>query len=322
MSANNKIYIMSSGSVLISDAVQKLNDKNVILINPYGKNVFTRLIRKLIVRISPRLCFKYLEIKALKNKGFNDLSSEKIIFFDSPYWFSLLPYYNKNITQASVNIWFWNPLKRASDAVLLNELPYKVFTFDLGDSVNQKWGYHPQFYWKNSNDNIINPKIERDLFYIGREKKGESNSRQVMLENIMKQLEADFCTSLIIIISNSKISLPSTSLNKLVQLDDNMSYSNVVDNILTSKAILEINAPGQVGLTLRALEALFYNKKLITNNVMIKEYDFYKEENIYIVGHEERSICDFIKIHPVNIAADVKNKYTFKHWVEFMGKQK
>jgi hypothetical protein len=55
---------------------------------------------------------------------------------------------------------------------------------------------------------------------------------------------------------------------------------------------------------------------------MIKEYDFYKEENIYIVGHEERSICDFIKIHPVNIAADVKNKYTFKHWVEFMGKQK
>ena len=52
----------------------------------------------------------------------------------------------------------------------------------------------------------------------------------------------------------------------------------------------EIVQPGQGGLTIRTLEALFYNKKLITNNESITEYDFYNADNIFIYKEQDCNI--------------------------------
>lgn len=38
--------------------------------------------------------------------------------------------------------------------------------------------------------------------------------------------------------------------------------------------ILKLNISGQSGLTLRTMEALFYHKKIITNNENVKNFHF------------------------------------------------
>ena len=50
---------------------------------------------------------------------------------------------------------------------------------------------------------------------------------------------------------------------------------------------------GQSGVTLRSIEAILFNKKLITTNKSIKKYDFYNPNQIFILENENYS--DIIK---------------------------
>lgn len=54
-----------------------------------------------------------------------------------------------------------------------------------------------------------------------------------------------------------------------------LSYKEILQRSLNAKCILEINQQKAIGYTARFLEAVIYNKKLITNNQSIKESKFY-----------------------------------------------
>lgn len=66
-----------------------------------------------------------------------------------------------------------------------------------------------------------------------------------------------------------------------------LSYQENLQHIARSKAVLEILRDGQSGQTLRALECLFYHKKLITNDARVQEYDYYHKDNIFILGKDK-----------------------------------
>ena len=48
--------------------------------------------------------------------------------------------------------------------------------------------------------------------------------------------------------------------------------------------MLEINQDGAVGMTSRFLEAVMYNKKLITNSQSVKDSPFYRPQFIKLYG--------------------------------------
>ena len=48
-----------------------------------------------------------------------------------------------------------------------------------------------------------------------------------------------------------------------------------------SRCVLDSAQAGQLGLTIRVLEALGAKKKLITTSPEVKRYDFYCEDNIF-----------------------------------------
>ena len=73
---------------------------------------------------------------------------------------------------------------------------------------------------------------------------------------------------------------------------------------------------GQEGLTLRVLEALFYSKKLITNNKNIKKYDFYNPNNIFIWGvDDEKNLLNFINSDYITIEENILNRYSYDSWI-------
>lgn len=69
---------------------------------------------------------------------------------------------------------------------------------------------------------------------------------------------------------------------------------------------------------MRTLEATFFNKKLITNNIAIKNLPFYNKQNIYILEDEEevRSIKEFMDCDIVNIPKDITDQYEINHWIK------
>lgn len=68
--------------------------------------------------------------------------------------------------------------------------------------------------------------------------------------------------------------------------NEKLSYKENIEKVIQANILLEINKPEQHGLTLRALEALAFNKKLITNNHSIDKMAFYHPSRIFILGKD------------------------------------
>lgn len=76
---------------------------------------------------------------------------------------------------------------------------------------------------------------------------------------------------------------------------NNMSYRQMLYYTVNSRCILEINQGGAVGYTSRFLEAVMFNKLLITNNMSIKESEFYHPQYIQCIANSDEIDPEFVK---------------------------
>ena len=63
------------------------------------------------------------------------------------------------------------------------------------------------------------------------------------------------------------------------------------------------------------MEALFFEKKLITNNASVRDYDFYDKNNIFIYGVDD-DLNSFMSLSYKKIDDSIKYKYTLDGFVE------
>lgn len=97
---------------------------------------------------------------------------------------------------------------------------------------------------------------------------------------------------------------------------DVLPAEDLSEKVSRSKSILDIQHPKQAGLTMRTIETLGMEKKIITTNEDIKNYDFYNSENIMIIDRSNPTIsADFI-VTPFNkIPNNIWEKYSLEQWV-------
>jgi hypothetical protein len=83
-----------------------------------------------------------------------------------------------------------------------------------------------------------------------------------------------------------------------------------------SKAVLDVQHPKQTGLTMRTIEMLGMNKKLITTNKGIVDYDFYDPNNILVVERDAVSIPDHFINQPYRVVDKaIYEKYSLEAWI-------
>ena len=98
---------------------------------------------------------------------------------------------------------------------------------------------------------------------------------------------------------------------------DYINYNKYLNLVSKSKCILDFNINEQIGLSLRPLEALFFEKKLITNNSDIVNYSFYDKNNIFVIGIDEyKDIKDFLNKPYNKIDKKIINYYDYKEWIK------
>ena len=89
--------------------------------------------------------------------------------------------------------------------------------------------------------------------------------------------------------------------------------SHIVDR---SKVILDIEHPKQVGLTMRTIEMIGMNKKIITTNKDIVNYDFYDPENILVISRQNPMIpSSFFENDYKPVKKEVYDKYDIENWI-------
>ena len=77
--------------------------------------------------------------------------------------------------------------------------------------------------------------------------------------------------------------------------DHPITYFEMLYQTVNSRCVLEINQEGASGYTSRFLEAVMYNKKLITNNADILKSKFYTPNYIQVIKQANQIEADFIR---------------------------
>lgn len=229
---------------------------------------------------------------------------DNIILFDL-YGLSILPalkFYSSY--RSKLYIWEWNTFNRYNSRFL--RLFGKIYSFDTKDVREFGCNYNTQFYFFDDFKNV--KRENRKCFFIGVNKGRLS---------WVKETGA--------ILSNMGINVNFTVVDEKLQEDDiikncGMNYENVLDCVKDAEFVLDVVKKGQEGLTLRIMEALCYNKRIITNNTTIKKYSFYDENAVFICDKWNND--KIIKLKEwLNIPFDKYNitdlrEYDFVTWIQ------
>lgn len=95
-----------------------------------------------------------------------------------------------------------------------------------------------------------------------------------------------------------------------------LEKQKILDIILQSHCVLDIQRDVQTGLTMRCVEVLGAKRKLITTNKDVVNYDFYDPNNILVIDRNDPTITnDFIKSPFQEIDDKVYKNYSLFNWV-------
>lgn len=273
------------------------NVKNVSVINypMEGHNTLLRFIHKV---------FKFFKAKGILKK----LSSMAIAYFYPLYFTSKIQdqdnlcfvfvsdvwdmdymrylkkkYPNCKIVMALRDLvktkWFYKQLKEA-------KLVDCWMSYDEGDCKEYNMHYFSEFESKIHISK--NSEVETsDVFFTGRAK-----DRLPKILEVYDRLTLLGLKCLFIILDAPESQ--QVKREGIVYTSQMMSYRKMLEYSINSKCLLDINQAGATGYTSRFLEAVIYNKLLLTNNSNIKNHPLYDERYIKIFNNvEEISLSDF-----------------------------
>lgn len=305
----NKLYIIAYRNTPFRYLFKKIEKKEDVVVIENGlaapKNWFLKITRFLFVG----KCFLPLFILQLwfDRRFLNQLKliqkDDVVLVFENINLRALGMLYYLLPQESKKYNWFGNPIyplfkgkDPAKRLEQIKKLGFKLVTFDSEDAFKYKMSFHNQFLRFPEKEDV--EKEDIDFYFLGEPKDREKYlvKLQIYLEKI-----GYVC----------KFMIPHTS-------DDFITYKDNIEFVKRSKCIVDVYQYGQSGITRRPLEALFYNKKLLTNNLLIKDMDFYHPNNIYLLQDENfEGIVSFMEKPVYQFSDDFKKKYDVESWLTF-----
>lgn len=231
---------------------------------------------------------------------------EVIVFTDYAYISGINKYIKKHNNKCRICFYYMNDVEVEGE--IYNYLKIdniknvfdknNVYTYSKSDSIKYDICYKPTMY-KLSSEFDINSNLNTDIIYLGADK-----NRGKDIEEIYSTL-SDFLNLNFKIFGN----------NSSIGIKKKQDYQQYLYELWNSKAVLEIVSKEKAAVSLRVLEALFYNKKLITNNKKMMTLEIYNciKENVYFIN------CDNICINDICafLEKDIKDCSTYKEQYDF-----
>lgn len=217
-------------------------------------------------------------------------------------------------------LYMWDSLTLYPNSKELISIFDKAYSFDLEDCEKiEKLNFLPLFYCKDY-ERLGQGKMEYDVVSVCT---AHPNRYKTMRE-LFPMLEAKGIT----IFSYMFLNKLQYFYNKRFVSEFNGAKSNEfkfkplseqenLDVLKKSNTVFDMPHSKQSGLTMRTIETLGAKRKLITTNKNIKKYDFYNENNIFVMDEDNLSEIDsFIKNEYQLIDGEIYRKYSLKSWIE------
>ena len=199
--------------------------------------------------------------------------------------------------------WYWNPVHMSISPQLINRNYCELWSFSEDDCIKYNLQHNSTYYFLNNN--ISNKSTTNNIFFCGKDK--NRYNQLIQLKLILSQIgyNADFA------IIQDKTSPPDGIFSSY------MSYHQIISRINESCAIVEILQEGQTGFSLRVMESIFFQKKLITNNNSLVNAPFYNRRNIFILGIDNvDDLSSFLKEPFEKSQINWIEYFDFKNWLQ------
>jgi len=289
----------------------------------YNERPGTGTLAKIIIRLNYRF---YLPItrhyyKSLIKKQKNE--DYKIILFVDPESVDRKSIIEmKLIFKKSVIIgYFWDSLRNKKSLKEKIDLFDRVYSFDNKDCYeNNKLKFLPLFFSRFAEAPVAK-KFIYDVTFVGT----IHSDRYRIIKEIKKQCDSLGLKCFWFLYFPSKLLFyrkkffdKSFKTAKITDFSfQPLTHNDVSKIIEQSKIIIDIEHPGQTGLTMRTIEMIGAQKKLITTNEDIKSYDFFKDSNIYIINRDTPCVdTNFFISEYKAIEKNIIDRYNISSWVK------
>ncbi len=235
-----------------------------------------------------------------------------VVISDQGYRNGMVPYLKKKDAKCRVIVYLRNSM------MSIHSYKYKIDFEEIRNFGAELWSYNKndcKEYGYRYNRQFFNPYLPKrygcgqcdfDLVFLGDEK-----GRGSTLDRIYTLCTAQGIKTYFNIIGST------AGYNRNIG-NRFMPYKEYLQKIVArSRAVLDIVTEINYGLTLRPLEAVFFRKKLVTTYKEIKYEDFYKKENIFIIGEDRWSdLKDFIMSPYEEVDRKICERYTVASWYQ------
>lgn len=163
-----------------------------------------------------------------------------------------------------------------------------ILSFDKGDCEKYGFTYMGYSYYSKLDVNDDEP-VDSDLYYIGAVK-NEEDRMQLLTKIYDKGTAEDVVCNFTLL--TQKETAPHGDI-KLI--DKGIPYSEVVKELNKANCILELIQEGQNNQTARYMEAVCYNKKLLTNNKRVVDLPYYDDRYIRVFADPDDIDFNWVK---------------------------
>lgn len=201
---------------------------------------------------------------------------------------------------------------------ILNYLHYfdDFFVFDKNDIAK-----YPEYKFKPTTNFYFdypivkeNSKKHNGIYFLGGHQESRVKDISQFLDEIVKLGEnPDFY----VISKNNraKSAFNSNPYIHYVESSNALSFAENLQKVAACKVVVDFLNDVHQGLSFRTFDALCFNKKLITNNKNIKQYEFYHPNNILVwTGENRDELAEFLQTPYIPLKPEIKEKYAFSHW--------
>lgn len=260
------------------------------------------LLRAVCRRLCPASLRLFEDYSDLQKHAAN---ADIVVLFDYKGLEALIRRVDEIAPQARKIVYYWNALGNQKPVAAKG---WEIWTFDPEDAARHGLKYGGQFFFELP---LPTSRYSVDLCFTGRNK-----GRFPFLRHLAAALsQAPAAAHLKV---DFRLVSPLAYVSK--RYSRPLGFKEYIAVETQARALLEVNAPGQTGLTLRALEALGSGRKLVTTNSAIKQYSFYSPENIHILDPRPdidaliAFLNDETPLRPVDMS-----QFTFSQWLSRLG---
>lgn len=99
-------------------------------------------------------------------------------------------------------------------------------------------------------------------------------------------------------------------------IKNRITFTENLEFVKKSDVLVDFVDPRHAGLSIRFFEGMYYKKKVITDNKMVRSYNFYHPNNIFVVDNNYQEIRDFLKTPYYEISEAIVTSYGFSNWIK------